>query len=241
VSVRSVATIREVVVVVPAHDEDRLLDRCLRSIAASRVRLAELAPGVSVQVWVVLDGCTDGSEAIAGRHDVELLPLTSRCVGAARAAGVAEGLARCSSPPRSSAPESIWIANTDADSAVPTDWLVEHVRLADCGADVVVGTVRPDPADLSAEQLRSWQKTRIPGRPNGHVHGANLGVRAATYLAAGGFAALSEHEDIDLHARLVAVPSTVVVASDTVDVLTSGRRQGRTAGGYAGYLRRTFL
>jgi glycosyltransferase involved in cell wall biosynthesis len=228
--------IRDVLVVVPVHDEQGLLARCLRSLDATRTDLARCSPEVSVHTWVVLDGCRDGSEAIVRRFDVEVLVLAGRCVGHARARGIAAGLTRCSADPG-----SIWIANTDADSAVPRDWLAEHVRLADAGADVVVGTVRPDPADLSPEQLRGWQQTRTPGRPNGHVHGANFGLRTANYLTAGGFVALPEHEDVDLHARLIADPATVVVASDSVDVLTSGRPHGRTPGGYAGYLRRTFL
>jgi hypothetical protein len=229
--------IREVVVVVPANDEEGLLDRCLRALEVSRARLAACAPGVSVHVWVVLDGCTDGSEAIARAHDAGVLVLGgASCVGRARAAGVAAGLARCASPPG-----SIWIAGTDADSAVPPGWLEGHLRLADGGADVVAGTVRPDPADLSPEQLESWRAARTPAGPRGRVHGANLGVRASSYLAAGGFQPLREHEDVDLRARLVAQPGTVVVASDAVEVLTSGRLDGRTSGGYAGYLRRTLV
>jgi hypothetical protein len=80
----------------------------------------------------------------------------------------------------------------------------------------------------------------VPGRPNGHVHGANLGVRADAYLRAGGFATLPEHEDVDLVARLRADPRVDVRPSDAADVLTSGRTTGRTPGGYAGYLRASF-
>ena len=38
-------------------------------------------------------------------------------------------------------------------------------------------------------------------------------------------------------AGLAAAPGVVVVASDVVDVLTSGRAVGRAPGGYARYLR----
>jgi hypothetical protein len=80
----------------------------------------------------------------------------------------------------------------------------------------------------------------VPGEANGHVHGANLGVRASVYRSAGGFADLAEHEDIDLVARCRALGATTV-ASARADVLTSGRQVGRTPGGYAGYLRTSLV
>ena len=80
----------------------------------------------------------------------------------------------------------------------PPQWLTCQLALAQRGADVVVGTVRPDPSDLTAAEHRAWSATRVPGRPNGHVHGANLGIRADAYLRAGGFLPQDEHEDVDL-------------------------------------------
>ncbi|RII96479.1 glycosyltransferase, partial [Clavibacter michiganensis subsp. insidiosus] len=79
-----------------------------------------------------------------------------------------------------------WIACTDADSAVPPAWITSQLELADAGSDVVVGTVRPELEDLSPDQVAAWRATRVPGHANGHVHGANLGVRADAYVAAGG-------------------------------------------------------
>ncbi len=131
----------------------------------------------------------------------------------------------------------VWVASTDADSRVSPDWIVGHVRHADHGADLVIGTVHPDLADLSEPQRRAWLATRTPGRANGHVHGANLGIRADAYLAAGGFGPESCHEDVNLVDRVRASAPERVLAVADVDVLTSGRLQGRTPGGYARYLR----
>ena len=36
-------------------------------------------------------------------------------------------------------PGSLWLANTDADSVVPWNWLIHQVDLADAGADLVLG------------------------------------------------------------------------------------------------------
>jgi len=99
-----------------------------------------------------------------------------------------------------------------------------------------VGTVRPEFTDLSAVQLRAWIATHPVGPPNGHVHGANLGIRASAYLEVGGFRPLVEHEDVDLVERLRASGKTITPANSS-EVLTSGRSFGRTPGGYARYLR----
>ncbi|WP_236686813.1 glycosyltransferase [Cellulomonas sp. FA1] len=229
------APVAHVAVVVPVRDEELLLARCLASVRTARRALLERG-GCTVDVVVVLDACRDASADVVARFgSVRVLETAAGDVGAARAAGVRSALAV-----RPVAAERTWLTCTDADSAVEPDWLLEHVRLADAGADVVVGTVHPDPADLTASQWDTWRATHEPGRPNGHVHGANLGVRASAYLAAGGFAPAPEHEDVDLVARLRATGARVV-ASDAVDVLTSGRAVGRTPGGYAGHLRTTLL
>ena len=92
------------------------------------------------------------------------------------------------------------------------------------------------PSTQEPAHQRLWLDTHIPGSPNGHTHGANLGVRASTYAAVGGFSALTEHEDVRLVDACRRWGATVV-ATDAAEVITSGRFIGRTPGGYAGYLR----
>ncbi|MBO3095592.1 glycosyltransferase [Cellulomonas dongxiuzhuiae] len=233
--------VTHVAVVVPVRDEEALLGRCLLALGAARDALLARG-GCTVDLVVVLDACRDASaEVVAGYvrarggrdAGVRALHLEAGDVGTARRTGVDAALAAADLP-------RTWLACTDADSQVRPDWLVEHVRLADAGADVVVGTVHPDPADLSVAQWETWRTTHVTGRPNGHVHGANLGVRASAYARAGGFLPAREHEDVDLVARLRATGAHVV-ASDVVDVRTSGRPVGRTPGGYAGHLAATLL
>ena len=220
-------SIDALVVVVPVHDEAELLDSCLSSLAAAIAR----AP-VPCEVRVVLDACTDDSAEIAARHPFSVVRTDARAVGAARAQGIASGLRPLGDLPA----ERVWIANTDADSTVPANWITSQLELAASGADLVVGTVRPDFDDLSPAHQRLWLDTHIPGSPNGHTHGANLGVRASTYAAVGGFSALTEHEDVRLVDACRRWGATVV-ATDAAEVITSGRFIGRTPGGYAGYLR----
>jgi glycosyltransferase involved in cell wall biosynthesis len=226
--------IEHVVVVVPARDEQDRILRCLESIRSAVRRLGRTGPPVTIVV--VADGCTDETvQRARSVADVTVLQQPPRGVGAARAHGVEYALALIARDPR-----TVWIANTDADSHVPREWLAHQLRLADAGGDVVVGTVRPDFRELDDRQVRAWTSMHRPGHPNGHVHGANLGLRASAYRAAGGFSATPEHEDVELVARIAARGFTLV-PSDAVEVITSGRQQGRTPGGYARYLREDLI
>ncbi|MCU1422834.1 MAG: glycosyl transferase [Microbacteriaceae bacterium] len=222
---------RSVLVIVPARDEAALVGRCLTALETARDRAITAHPGLAVRTIVVADRCLDGTASIArGFEGVEVVEIDAATVGTARQAGADYALS-------TESPRRAWLANTDADSEVPAGWILDQVTLAAGGADVVVGTVRPRFSDLSAAEARDWTATHVSGRPNGHVHGANLGVRASAYAAVGGFQQLSEHEDVDLVGRLVGAGFRIA-ASDRGEVLTSGRRVGRTPGGYAAYLAR---
>ncbi|MGZ4663234.1 MAG: hypothetical protein ACXVYB_18350, partial [Arthrobacter sp.] len=129
-----------------------------------------------------------------------------------------------------------WLANTDADSAVPENWLVRQLELADAGADAVLGSVEPDPAGMDPAIRRRWLDKHPFREDHPHIYGANFGVRASAYLAAGGFPLLRVHEDRILVERLRHRAFTVV-ATDSMRVLTSGRTHARAPHGFAAYLR----
>lgn len=223
---------RAVAVAIPAHDEEALIGRCLASVTRAVTHAREREPGLAAAVVVVLDACGDGTAEQARRWPVETVEIVARRVGTARRVGVAHALSALEAPP-----ENTWIAMTDADTVVPRDWITHQLDLMDAGIDLVLGTVRPDFADLSARHAAYWRATHHRGRAPGNVHGANLGVRASTYAEAGGIPDLVEHEDVALvrAARSVGARER---ASDVHEVETSGRFTGRTPGGYAAFLRR---
>lgn len=218
---------RAAVVVVPVNDEEALLEGCLAALA----RAVASVTGIAVTVVVVLDACTDGSAEIARRHDVTTIEIGDHNVGAARRAGIERARRELAIEPG-----ELWIATTDADSTVPPNWLSHQLALAARGDDVVLGNVRPDFVGLSAEHVAYWHATHPSGVPLGNVHGANLGVRASVYDQAGGFARLPEHEDADLVERARVCGARITASADAV-VITSARFDGRTPGGYAGFLR----
>lgn len=223
-----------VAVVIPAHDEEELLGACLDSIAVAV--LAARAVVDRVDVHVVLDACRDGSARIAAAAEVTVTTIDARAVGVARSAGIARAL--------SALPDHdlrhIWTAHTDADSVVPSNWITHQLLHARRGADLVIGTVRPDFDDLTPEQTAAWWATHTPGAPNGHVHGANLGIRASALVGVGGFPPAAAHEDVRV-VELIRRAGGRAVATDAAWVRTSGRRQGRAPEGYARYLQEGLL
>jgi glycosyltransferase involved in cell wall biosynthesis len=221
--------ISRVVVVVPAADEEEQIGACLAALHVARRNLHHATNGaVRSRVVVVLDACRDATEAIvAGFADVDAVVSAARCVGAARHLGALHALT-IERPAR-----EVWLANTDADCRVPSDWLTRMVDDARHGAQLVLGTVRPEPG-LPTPVERAWRAAHQVRDNHPHIHGANLGIDALTYLALGGFGALPAHEDVDLVAR--AVGHARIRRTGAISVVTSNRRSGRAPHGFASYL-----
>jgi len=225
------ALLRRLAVVIPARNEELLLPRCLDSIQHAVERLAEQRPELRTRVIVVLDRTTDRSLRVArGRPGVVVVRSQAGKVGRARDLGVYAALRWATGPQRGT-----WIANTDADSTVPPDWLCTQVRLAETCLDVVVGTVQPDPADLPDGVLAAWSAAHVLGEGHRHIHGANLGFRADVHTRLGGFGGLKLHEDRDfvLAAAAAGLP---LLATDQIRVTTSGRLHSRVRNGFADFL-----
>ncbi|WP_372698152.1 glycosyltransferase family 2 protein [Arthrobacter sp. JSM 101049] len=230
-----VEPLERIVVVVPVHDEERLLGSALAHIRPAMDR-AENHKRLRTRLIVVLDACTDGSASIAASAAaadtrISVVTTDARCVGAARALGVAAATAGCPGP---SLPRW-WVANTDADTRVPPDWLELFAEAADAGADALVGTVEPDIAELGPARFAAWRSAYVRAECHPHIHGANLGVRASAYRDAGGFQPVPGNEDVGLVRALRACGATVR-SSGEPQVVTSARLRGRTAHGFAGYL-----
>ena len=210
-------------IVVPVHNEERLLARCLASLQQSA--RSALLGSEPVEIVVVLDACTDASHAIASQRNVTILQGDLRNVGAARAMGADHCLQR----------QARWLAFTDADTVVAPDWLAGQLEQ---GCDAVCGTV--DVADWedhahATRQYFAAVYTDLDGHR--HVHGANLGVSADAYRRAGGFLPLACSEDVALVDALQRCGASIAWSA-APRVMTSARKDFRCAGGFGATLLR---
>ncbi|MGN6607702.1 MAG: glycosyltransferase [Jatrophihabitans sp.] len=223
--------IREVVTVIPAHDEEDRLGAALAAVTRSeRLLRWQSADAVRCRVVVALDACADGSGAVAaGFPTVETVALDARCVGAARAAGAALALAGRN-------PREVWLANTDADSEVPVTWLPRMLADAQRGVQLRLGTVLPAD-DLAHASAHRWHRQHVLREHHPHVHGANLGIRGDVYLALGGWPALRTGEDWALADRARRAGHLWIARTALDPVRTSARLDGRAPEGFSSYLR----
>ena len=210
-------------VVVPAHNEQALLKRCLDALACAAHAVER--GGESVAILVVLDACTDRSLAIAQACGVQTLVINDANVGCARRAGAAYMLDR----------GARWLACTDADSRVPRNWLRQQLAFQ---ADAVCGTVsvddwHPDHCPAVRQRYQALYQSREGHR---HVHGANLGVCAEAYRRVGGFRPLPAHEDVCLVKDLQRSCASIVWTALN-GVRTSSRVDCRARGGFGDYLK----
>lgn len=217
------------IVVVPVHDEQRALPQCL---AALRVAARALPPSVTLDCWVVLDDCTDGSAEIARAAGVRTHTIAARNVGIARHVGALAALAAAQTPLA-----AVWLACTDADSIVPAHWLSTHLAAADDGWDTLAGTVRvEDWTGHPAPVRRRFDRVYRPVPGHHHVHGANLGIAAAAYVRVGGYPPLRTAEDVGLLTALRRGQARIL-RSATAPVTTSARLCARAPRGFAHRLR----
>lgn len=213
-------------VTIPAHDEAALLPSCLAALR----RAVATAGATPVHTVVVADTCTDGTARLAREAGASVVEISARNVGAARAAGMNAALRALPGLD----PAQIWLATTDADTLVPPCWLSRQIQWASLGWDAILGTVtvtdwagRPTglPAVFAAHYRHGTGSHQ-------HVHGANLGVRASAYLAAGGFQALRTGEDHALLESLGSAGCTILPVTD-IAAETSARHQARAPRGFS--------
>jgi glycosyltransferase involved in cell wall biosynthesis len=229
---------RAVGVTLPVHNEERRLPAALASLESALVKVSD--SGLVKRVVVVLDACHDESRAIAlswkceveqrREWGVDVVECDSENVGYARKLGCATLLQNF----RTVDPAQVWLATTDADSRVPSTWLVAQLDQRRVGADLWVGRVAVnDWSSHSRSTAQTWQR-EYEGESH-PVHGANLAFAAADYLVAGGFRSLRTSEDRALVTDLLSSGAVPHFDSST-RVITSSRRHARAPGGFGAAL-----
>ncbi|HEY5438633.1 MAG TPA: glycosyltransferase [Acidimicrobiales bacterium] len=214
-------------IVVPAHNEEKLLASCLGALK-NAAKQGGVPP---VRVLVVADSCADATADVARQHGVDVVEVNVRSAGGARAEGFKSLLESGEVDV-----EDLWLATTDADSVVPDHWLLHQMRMEAEGYDAFVGTVVVDDwSEHSAETKRRYARRYIARDGHPHVHGANLGLSARALLTVGGFPPLSLAEDHALVAALIE-HNFQICRSATAPVTTSARRDWRAPDGFGALL-----
>jgi hypothetical protein len=219
-------------IVIPAHNEERLVARCLRSV---------LALQLDIPSWIVLvaDRCSDktgtiGEHILQGRGEV--VNSLAGNVGAARDLGSRAAVGHLQHRYPTS---RIWLANTDADGFVPSSWIDRQLVAAENGIHALAGVVDLDDGFHTSAAFNSAFRTSYGDAQCGqhpHVQGANLGLCAAALEKVGGWESIANGEDRELWDRLGEFDFRR--ASDAAfRVTTSSRLDGRVAGGFSHSLR----
>jgi len=228
-------------IVVPAHNEEALIEACLEALANQEgVALEEY------EILLVLDRCTDDTEvrarSVAGKYpDLRLHFLEGPGLGSghARSLGMESACARLLSLGR---PGGL-VCSTDADTVVAPDWLAAQLDAASRGAVAIGGRIELSNDGSLPENIMRWHAERgrlrhreivsAPGRTeHWQFSGASLALTAAVYREVGGLEPRASLEDERLEAVLRdhGVPIDRLLS---VRVMTSARLVGRAEKGLA--------
>ena len=229
------------IVVVPARNEEEQIAGCLQALSEQTIARESFA------TFVVLDGCTDATEAVARASAARLGLTVTFVLGPGQGAGAARraGLDAAAAQLLSLGLRDGLIACTDADSRPAPDWLAAQLAHVRAGAQAVAGLVDLDPEEslslpatvlLRRERDAAARLRRVrsvdPDAAHHHFAGASIGVTAEVYRRVGGMAPLPALEDAAFAQRLAARGIPIVRAAD-VRVRTSARSSGRAVRGLA--------
>ena len=239
-------------VALPVRNERDRIVACLASLARQ-----DGVPVGSYGILVFLNNCTDGTERFVDEwianspcpvrvlyqdHDGATAGWARRSAMGAAAAWLAEEGA-----------EDGVILTTDADSRVGATWIADNLACIAAGADAVAGRIALDPYEASLlpdalhargrlegeyEALLTEVGARLDPEPwnpwpcHWTTSGATIAVRRMVYNRVGGMPALAVGED---RAFIAAVRryDAFVRHAPHIEVITSGRLEGRAPGGAA--------
>jgi hypothetical protein len=161
-------SIRAVGIVVPAHNDESSVARTVRSVLIAS-RTATRTFGVTCRTVIVADSCSDQTVHQARDALGDLGTVLGVDVGdteRARRLGTDYLLRELSE--LGHAPDTVWLASTDADAAVATDWIVKQLRAALRGAGAVADIVElanvSEDLELPLDESQGVARSSAPHR-----------------------------------------------------------------------------
>ncbi len=165
----------DVSVVVPAHNEEKYVLRCIDSIRAAAAEF-----GGSVETVIVCNRCTDRTEAIAKENGATVVRNEDRCIASVRNAGIRAARGKT-------------ILTMDCDNRMTPGTVAEAVRLLDSGRFIGGGAPMRFERTSLPLRLNDWL-CRLSFALSGLWCGI-FWARKETFEAVGGFAELKAFED----------------------------------------------
>lgn len=241
-----------VVVAIPVRNEVDRIESCVAALAAQSE-----APDTVV---LLFNNCDDGSETAAkkmARHLPFSLEIISVQLAPKQAnAGTARRLAMHHAS-RIAGNQGV-LLTTDADAVVAHDWVSRNIAALAAGADAVCGRIVVDPVEalaipdhlhaddlLECESLELLDEIAFGLDPDPHdprprhvqASGASLAISTENFRRVGGVPKVPSGEDRALVNALMMMDARVRHDSE-IEVVVSGRLDGRAPGGMADTIRR---
>ncbi|MGI8416463.1 MAG: hypothetical protein ACR2P2_09750 [Nakamurella sp.] len=148
----------DIIVAIPAHDEQHRIDACLSSVLRSVETAVQAGVVGRALVTVSAHRCVDATSSVAEAALVSwpsafpevvqtavLIDETSCTVGEVRARMIAAASRRLSAGPH------CWLFNTDADSVVPPEWITQTLEHAAPGTDTFMAPT------LLSDRTPTWR------------------------------------------------------------------------------------
>lgn len=174
-------------IVIPAFNEARLIERCLRSVTDALA--AHSTPGMTSEIIVADNNSTDNTACLANQAGAQVVFEPINQIGRARNAGAAVATGD-------------WLLFLDADSVLSPELLGDILRVMKSGAYAGCGSTLSMPGLpwWADGILRCWTEMSVLLR---WAAGALLVCRRDAFVEVGGFSQdLYALEEIDLSKRL---------------------------------------
>lgn len=245
-----------VVITVPAHNEEKLIGRCIASIAGQRTIFGHDLDMQEFEILVLCHNCTDMTremslQMLSTFPSLNLIVLETNRPEVNNVGAVRRILMRIASSRIGH--NSGYIAMTDADSVAHPYWLANILGYIGSGYGLLCGKIEVDTKGISGYgksvlALRKrydnlWillQDAIVPDPSNpaprhGNNSGPNMAVRADVYDGVGGIDPLGFCEDIAFYDKIIYAGHKVRHCPMII-VTTSGRTEPRAPWGFGAEL-----
>ncbi len=254
--IRSNVVMPKVIITIPAHNEEKVIGKCIESLALQRTVFNDYIDRNDFEVLVLCHNCTDTTRETCfqtlGRFPKLNLKVLETNREEVNNVGAVRRILMRIAGTRIYDSQG-YIAMTDADSVAHPFWLANILGYIGSGYGLICGRIHIDTKGISpfAKEILELKsryselcivlkdskspESSDPLPSHGDNSGPNMAVRADVYESIGGMAPIGFCEDIDFYDRIVWGGHLVRHCPMTI-VTTSGRTEPRAPWGFGAEL-----